>query len=146
MDPQEDEVCLAVVSRNVAETALGVAIGDIEAQATDPSVQLTCSYAVGTGDAALLLTISAEDPQAAFERDLAIASGHGQDPVTLDGIGDQAFYAAAAADAPEQVVFTKGPVIVRVWNQTDRTAGESGLAELATVAAEAIAAEVRPAP
>jgi hypothetical protein len=144
MAPQDDDVCLALVARNEVETALGMAVGDISAQGTDPNFGLTCTYPAAGGQ--LLLTTTTEDPVSAFESELALATGYGQAPQTLEGVGDQAFYAAATAEAPEQIVFTKGPVVVRLWNQTTATVGSVSFTTLATGAAAAIRAEIPPAP
>lgn len=144
MAPQDDEVCLALLSRSDVESTLGLSIGDISAQGTDHNFGLTCTYAARGGQ--LLLTTTTEDPTAAFESEMGLASGFGQDPQPLEGVGDQAFYGKAAGEAPEQVVFTKGPVVVRIWNQTSATIGMDPFASLATAAAEQIRAEIPPAP
>jgi hypothetical protein len=145
MEPQDDDTCLAIISRSEAQDALGQPVGDIEAQASDPSIQLNCFYRVGT-TGSLVLTISSESVESAFDTELAIASGQGQQPVTIDGLGDQAFYAAASATAPQQIVFVKGPAIIRLWNQTDRSMTQGAIESLAAAAADRIEAEVRPAP
>lgn len=143
MPAQDDDVCLAIVSRSAAEDALGRTVGTVEAQATDPTAQLTCTYPIESGGW-LLLTMSAADVENEYETDLVVATSHDQVPLLLDGIGDRAFYGSATSSAPEQVVFTKGPVIVRLWNQTDAAVGQAAFADLAGSAADAIEAEVRP--
>jgi hypothetical protein len=142
----DDDACLAVLTRAQVETALGGPAGSITAQGTDPNTGLTCSYAAGSGDSQLLVTTETGDPQAAFDADRALAEAYGQQLTDLSGIGDRAFHGSAAAEAPEQVVFTKGPVIVRLWNQTSATIGRAAFAKLATAAANAIHAEIPPAP
>ena len=145
MEPQADEVCLAIVTREEAADALGQPVGDIVAQASDPSIQLSCAYRVaGTG--ALLLTIASESVDSAFDGELAIADGQGQTAELLDGLGERAFYAAASASAPQQIVFTKGPAVVRVWNQAGRAMDRDAFVTLAGIADGRIEAEVRPAP
>ena len=146
MAPQDDEVCLALLSRRDVESSLGLSIGDISAQGTDPNFGLTCTYPAASGGGQLLLTTTTEDPASAYEAELALATGFGQDPQTLEGLGDQAFYGKAAGEAPEQVVFTKGPVVVRIWNQTTGTIGMAQFHVLAEGAAAAIRAEIPPAP
>ena len=143
-DPQADEACLAVVPQADVEAALGTSIGDVVAVGTDPAVNLTCTYAAGGGS--LLVTTAAGDPGAGFQQALDLAASYEQNPVTIDGLGDQAFYAKSADRWPEQVVFVKGPVLVRLVNQTDATIGEVPFAALAATAAEAIRAEVPPEP
>ena len=146
MAHQDDEVCLALVSRQDAESALGILVGDISAEGTDPNFGLTCTYPAATGGGQLLLTTTTEDPASAYEAELGLATGYGQDPQSLEGLGDQAFYGKAAGEAPEQVVFTKGPVVVRIWNQTSGTIGMAPFMALAETAAAAIRAEIPPAP
>ena len=143
-DPQADEACLAVVPQADVEAALGTSIGDVVAVGTDPAVNLTCTYTAGGGS--LLVTTTAGDPGAGFQQALDLAASYEQNPVTIDGLGDQAFYAKSADRWPEQVVFIKGPVLVRLVNQTDATIGEVPFAALAATAAEAIRAEVPPEP
>ena len=145
MEPVADETCLAIVERAEAQEALGQAVGDIEAQASDPSIQLTCAYRVGSGGS-LLITISSESVETAYDAEIAIASGQGQTVEPVSGLGDRAFYAAASATAPQQIVFVKGPAIVRLWNQTDRAIGRADFVSLARTADGRIEAEVRPAP
>ena len=143
-DPQDDESCLAVIPRADVEAALGTSIGDVVAVGTDPAVSLACTYTVGDGT--FLVTTTAGDPATGFQSSLGLANDYGQNPVTIDGLGDQAFYAISADRWPEQVVFVKGPVLVRLVNQTDATIGEVPFAALAATAAEAIRAEVPPVP
>jgi hypothetical protein len=144
-DPQQDEVCFAVLPAEEVGTALGSEIRDVVALGTDPSVSLTCTYTTANGGT-LLATASAGDAAGAFQSALDLATGYGQSPVAIDGLGDQAFYAKAADRWPEQVAFTKGPVLVRLVNQTSATIGEVPFAALAASAADAIRAEIPPAP
>ena len=144
-DPQADEACLAVLPSADVEAALGASVGDIVAVGTDPAVSLTCTYAIPNGGS-LLVTTSAGDAAASYQSILDLATSYGQNPVTIDGLGDQAFYAMSADRWPEQVVFAKGPVLVRLVNQTSATIGEVPFAALATTAADAIRAEIPPAP
>jgi len=145
MEPQDDEVCLDLAPRADVESALGLPIGDITAQGTDPNFSLVCTYPATSGGQ-LILSTTTDDAGTAYTDELARATEYGQDPQALDGVGDQAFYGRMAGEAPEQVVFTKGPVIVRLWNQTEATIGMEPFAALAATAAEAIRAEIPPAP
>ena len=106
-DPQDDEACLAVIPRAAVEAALNTTVGDVVAIGTDPAVNLTCTYAAGDGS--LLVTTAAGDTATGFQSSLDPATSYGQNPVTIDGLGDQAFYAIAADRWPEQVVFVEGP-------------------------------------
>jgi hypothetical protein len=144
MEPLEDEICLELASRNAVQGALGRNVGDITAEGTDPNVALTCTYAVPSGGQLLLMTTIADS--SAYDTELDLAVAYGQDPEALSGVGDQAFYAAATADAPEQLVFTKGPVLVRFWNQTPATIGRAAFRALAVDVAFHIRAEIPPAP
>jgi hypothetical protein len=144
-DPQDDEACLAVIPRADVEAAVGESVADIVAIGTDPAVSLTCTYALANGGS-LLVTTAAGDPAAGFQSSLDLATSYGQNPVTMDGLGDEAFYATAADRWPEQVVFVKGPALVRLVNQTSATIGEVAFAALASTAADAIRAEIPPAP
>jgi hypothetical protein len=144
-DPQDDEACLAVIPRADVEAAVGASVTDIVAIGTDPAVSLTCTYALQNGGS-LLVTTAAGDTAAGFQSNLDLATSYGQNPVTIDGLGDQAFYVIAADRWPEQVVFVKGPALVRLVNQTSATIGDVAFAALATTAADAIRAEIPPAP
>jgi hypothetical protein len=143
-DPQDDEACLAVIPRAAVEGALGATVGDIVAIGTDPAVNLTCTYTAGDGS--LLVTTAAGDTATGFQSSLDLATDYGQNPVAIDGLGEQAFYARSADRWPEQVVFVKGPVLVRLVNQTSTAIGEVPFAALAATAAESIRAEIPPAP
>ena len=145
MEPLDDDTCLALATRAAVESALGLALGDIRAEGTDPNQALTCTYDVAEGDGQLLVTTAIEGPDD-YGAELATATAYGQEPQALEGIGNQAFYAASSAAAPEQVVFTEGPIVVRLWNQTPASIGESAFAALATGVAEAIHGETPPAP
>ena len=145
-EPQDDDVCLVLAARADVEGALGLPVGDISAQGTDPNSGLICTYPLASGSGQLLLTTTTEDAASAYDDELDLATTYGQGPIALEGIGDQAFYGAAAAEAPEQVVFTKGPVVARLWNQTEATIGQAAFAGLAATAADAIRAEIPPAP
>ena len=144
MEPLEDAICLELASRNAVQGALGRNVGDITAEGTDPNTALTCTYAVPSGGQLLLTTEIADS--SAYDGELDVAAAYGQAPETLNGVGDQAFHAAATSDAPEQVVFTKGPVLVRLWNQTSATIGRAAFRALAVDVALHIRAEIPPAP
>lgn len=144
-DPQQDEACFAILPAADVGAALGAAIGDVVAVGTDPSLNLACTYTAANGGT-LLVSAAAGDAATAFQSNQDLASGYGQNPVAIDGLGDQAFYAMAADRWPEQVVFAKGPVLVRLVNQTSATIGQATFAALAATAAEAVRAEIPPAP
>jgi len=135
-DPRETEACLAVIPQADVEAALNTTVSEVIAVGTDPAVSLTCTYAAGDG--ALLVTTSASDAASGFQSSLDLATGYGQNPVSIDGLGDQAFYATSADRWPEQVVFIKGPVLVGLENQSPTTIGEVPFAALAATAAESI--------
>lgn len=135
---RQDEICLAVLPAADVGSALGSEIGDVVALGDDASVSLTCTYTTSSGGTLLVTTTTAGDAAAAYRSSLDLATGYEQDPVILDGPGDQAFYAKAADRWPEQVVFAKGPLLVRLVNQTSTTIGEAAFAALATRAADAI--------
>ena len=130
MEPLEDEICLDLASRNAVQGALGRNVGDISAEGTDPNFGADLHLRRPSGGQ-LLLTTTTEDPASAFQAELGVAAAYGQDPEALEGVGDQAFYGKAAREAPEQVVFTKGPVVVRIWNQTSATIGMEPFRRLA---------------
>ena len=144
-DPQDDEACLAIVPRADVEAAIGASIGDVVAIGTDPAVSLSCTYATADGGS-LIVATTAGDVASAFQAGLDLATGYGQSPVAIDGLGDQAFYAKAADRWPEQVIVAKGPVLLRLINQTSATIGQAVFAALAATAADAIRAEIPPAP
>lgn len=137
-DPEDDEACLAVVPRDDVETALDTTVGIVVGVGDDPAVSLTCTYPA-SGGGTLLMTASAGNTAAAYQASLELTTGYGQKPVAIAGLGDQAFYAIPAGGWPEQVVFSKGPVLVRLLNQTPATIGPAAFTALATTAAEAIA-------
>ena len=143
-DPQDSEACLAVIPRADVEAALNTTVSEVIAIGTDPTVSLTCTYVAGDG--ALLVSTAAGDAATGFQSSLDLATSYGQNPITIDGLGDQAFYARSADRWPEQVVFVKGPVLVRLVNQSPTTIGEVPFAALAATAAEAIRAGSQPAP
>jgi hypothetical protein len=132
-DPQ---ACLAIVPRADVASALGGDVTDVVAEGTDPSVGLSCTFTTAEGP--LLITTSAADSAAGFQTDMDNAEAYGQNPAPVDGIGDQAFYATSGGRYPEELVFTTGPVLVRLQNQTSGTVGQAGLAGLATTVAAAL--------
>jgi hypothetical protein len=134
---QQDEICLAVLPAADVGAALGSEIDGVIGLGDDASVSLTCTYTTTSGGT-LLVTTAAGDAAAAYQSSLDLATGYEQDPVILDGPGDQAFYAKAADRWPEQVVFATGPLLVRLVNQTSTTIGEAAFAALATTAADSI--------
>jgi hypothetical protein len=143
-DPQDDAVCLAILDRSDVAAALGVDVGDVAAVGTDPVLSLACTYATSSGS--FLLSTSAGDAASGFQGDFDNAGAYGQSPAMVEGLGDQAFYAKTADRWPEQLVFTKGPVLVRLWNQTSATIGSEKLTALATTVADSIRTEIPPAP
>jgi hypothetical protein len=80
-----------------------------------------------------------------FDAEQEVAITYGQEPQEVS-VGDRAFYAARTADAPEQVTFVKGPVLVRLWNSTTATIGRADFEAFARNVASAIHAEIPPAP
>ena len=142
MEPIDDDTCLALATRGDVEGALGLDVGDITAEGTDPNAALTCTYPAAGGQLMIATVIG---DGSAYQSELDVAISYGQEPIDV-GIGDQAFYAARTAGAPEQVTFTKGPILVRMWNQTSATIGRSEFVDLAQGVANAIHAEIPPAP
>jgi hypothetical protein len=142
MEPIDDATCLALATRGDVEAALGLDVGDITAEGTDPNTALTCTYPAAGGQ---LLIATMIGDGSAYQSELDVAISYGQEPVDVS-VGDQAFYAARTAGAPQQVTFTKGPVLVRLWNQTSATIGRSEFVDLAQGVANAIHAEIPPAP
>ncbi|HEX5015300.1 MAG TPA: hypothetical protein VFV72_14205 [Candidatus Limnocylindrales bacterium] len=144
-DPQDDEACLAILPRANVEATLGTPLGGVVAIGTDPAVSLSCTYSTANGGS-LLVATTAGDVASAYQSSLDLATGYEQHPVAVEGLGGQAFYAAAADRWPEEVVIAKGPVLIRLVNQTSATIGQAAFVALATTAADAIRAEIPPAP
>ena len=142
MEPTDDQACLDLASRRDVEDALDLDVGDISAEGTDPNTALTCTYPA-SGSYLLIATMIADSTSFDAERDVAVS--YGQEPQNVN-VGDRAFYAARTVDAPEQVTFVKGPVLVRMWNQTPATIGRAAFEALAKGVANAIHAEIPPAP
>jgi hypothetical protein len=142
MEPVDDEICLALASREEVAAALGLDVDAIIAEGTDPNTALTCTYPAGQG---YLLIATMIGDSSALDAELEVAIAYGQEPLDIT-VGDRAFYAARTADAPEQVTFVKGPVLVRLWNSTSATIGRADFEAFARGVANAIHAEIPPAP
>jgi hypothetical protein len=144
-DPQQDEACLAILPATDVQAALDTVIADVTAIGTDPAVCLSCTYETD-GGATFTVTMTAGDVATAFQSSFDTAAGYGQIPAMVTGIGDQAFYAISADRWPEQVVVAKGPVLIRLVNEVPVNLGQEAFSALAATAADAIRAEIPPAP